>query len=155
GAFYVLLLLTACGIRFSLAERNSGKLSNTSTTREHADAGTSGHGPVSGGQLTLPPDLARTMQPSSRNHNLQALPYISQNGQWNQTTANTVTCSKIAFASARDGNYEIYEMNPDGTNPTRLTNNAFTDDFPDISPNGNKITFESNRTGSFEIWVMN
>src|SRR5262249_25299107 len=45
--------------------------------------------------------------------------------------------------------------NPDGTNPTRLTNNTFTDDFPSISPNGNKITFESNRTGSFEIWVMN
>ena len=64
-------------------------------------------------------------------------------------------CSKIAFSSDRDGNYEIYVMNPDGTNPTRLTNNTAIDDFPDISPDGSKITFESNRDGSPEIYVMN
>ena len=32
--------------------------------------------------------------------------------------------SKIAFASTRDGNYEIYVMNADGSNQTRLTNNT-------------------------------
>ena len=30
---------------------------------------------------------------------------------------------KIAFVSYRDGNSEIYMMNPDGTGQTRLTNN--------------------------------
>ena len=30
--------------------------------------------------------------------------------------------TKIAFASDRDGNYEIYTMNADGTNQTRITN---------------------------------
>ena len=34
------------------------------------------------------------------------------------------TGSKIAFTSNRDGNYEIYVMNADGTGQTRLTNNA-------------------------------
>ncbi|MDQ3754553.1 MAG: hypothetical protein M3371_07475, partial [Acidobacteriota bacterium] len=29
---------------------------------------------------------------------------------------------KIVFASERDGNYEIYVVNPDGSGPTRLTN---------------------------------
>ena len=28
--------------------------------------------------------------------------------------------TKIAFTSDRDGNFEIYVMNADGTNPTRL-----------------------------------
>ena len=31
--------------------------------------------------------------------------------------------SKIAFDTLRDGNWEIYSMNPDGSNLTRLTNN--------------------------------
>jgi VCBS repeat-containing protein len=34
---------------------------------------------------------------------------------------------KIAFASNRDGNFEIYVMNSDGTNQTRLTNNLASD----------------------------
>ena len=35
---------------------------------------------------------------------------------------------KIAFESKRDGNYEIYVMNADGTDLTRLTNSS-TDDY--------------------------
>ncbi len=36
----------------------------------------------------------------------------------------------IAFASDRDGNFEIYVMNADGTNPTRLTDNPTRDESP-------------------------
>ena len=32
--------------------------------------------------------------------------------------------SKIAFSSSRDGNYEIYVMNADGSGQTRLTINT-------------------------------
>ena len=35
--------------------------------------------------------------------------------------------SKIAFASGRDGNAEIYVMNADGTNVVRLTNDPGND----------------------------
>ena len=35
--------------------------------------------------------------------------------------------SRIAFTSARDGNFEIYVMDADGSNPTRLTNSPATD----------------------------
>ena len=149
GAFYVLLLLAVCVIRFALAERNSGKLSNGLTTQEKAGSTTSGGGKATAGQLhSLPPDLARRFEPASQNQHLQTLPYTTQN------PVGTL-CSKIAFSSDRDGNYEIYVMNPDGTNPARLTNNTASDDFPDISPDGSKITFESNRSGSSEICVMN
>src|SRR2546430_882402 len=60
-----------------------------------------------------------------------------------------------SFATARDGNDEIYVMNPDGTAPVNLTNNAGSDLTPAWSPDGSKIAFESNREGDYAVWVMN
>jgi Tol biopolymer transport system component len=62
---------------------------------------------------------------------------------------------KIAFVSSRDGNSEIYSMNVDGTNQTRLTNSTSYDSNPVWSPDGSKIAFVSDRTGNSEIFVMN
>ncbi len=61
---------------------------------------------------------------------------------------------KIAFYSHRDGNYEIYTMNSDGSNQTRLTFNDVADSGPVWSPNGRRIAFDSNRDGNEEIYVM-
>jgi hypothetical protein len=63
--------------------------------------------------------------------------------------------TKIAFCSARDGNWEIYVMNSDGSDQRRLT---YTDAFngaPRWSPDGAQIVFESDRDGNSEIYVMN
>lgn len=49
---------------------------------------------------------------------------------------------KIAFASFRDGNQEIYVMEPDGSGQTRLTNYAGVDREPAWSPDGTKLAFE-------------
>jgi dipeptidyl aminopeptidase/acylaminoacyl peptidase len=62
---------------------------------------------------------------------------------------------KIAFASNRDGNTEIYVMNADGSNQVNLTNNAGNDFNPAFSPDGSKIAFASDRDGNQEIYVMN
>ena len=43
--------------------------------------------------------------------------------------------SKIVFASNRDGNFEIYVMNADGSGQTRLTNNANSDASPSFPLN--------------------
>lgn len=61
---------------------------------------------------------------------------------------------QLAFASNRDGNYEIYVTHADGSSPARLTNNAATDAQPAWSPDGTKIAFASNRDGDFEIYIM-
>ncbi len=42
----------------------------------------------------------------------------------------------IAFQTNRDGNYEIYVTQPDGTDYTNLTNNAAQDYSPSWSPDG-------------------
>jgi TolB protein len=51
----------------------------------------------------------------------EASPALSANG-------------RIAFTSDRDGNCEIYVMNADGTQQTRLTESAAIEDYPSWSP---------------------
>jgi TolB protein len=60
---------------------------------------------------------------------------------------------KIAFVSW-EGNYEIYLMNADGSNPINLTNNPANDLQPVWSPDGQHIAFSSDRDGHLEIYVM-
>jgi len=63
---------------------------------------------------------------------------------------------RIAFVSDRDGNDEIYAMNADGTNQTRLTSNTDPDEAPSWSPDGSKIAYVSGSAyNSEEIFVMN
>jgi TolB protein len=47
--------------------------------------------------------------------------------------------------SDRDGNPEIYIMNADGSNQTRITNNPAGDSSPAWSPDGSMIAFNTNR----------
>ena len=60
----------------------------------------------------------------------------------------------ITFVSHRDGNDEIYRMNPDGGNQQRLTNSASAEGWPGMSADARQITFWSARDGNNEIYVM-
>jgi Tol biopolymer transport system component len=62
---------------------------------------------------------------------------------------------KIAFTSDRDGNTEIYSMNPNGSGQTNLTHNPARDFEPAWSPDGSKIAFTSERAGGYDVFVMN
>jgi Tol biopolymer transport system component len=62
--------------------------------------------------------------------------------------------TKIAFESRRDGNYEIYVMDADGSNQTNITNHSSFDASPAWSPDGTKIAFQSKRDGNYQIYVM-
>jgi len=61
---------------------------------------------------------------------------------------------KIAVAGARDGNFEIYVVDPDATGGARLTNDPATDTDPAWSPEGRRITFTTTRNGNDDIYLM-
>jgi len=65
---------------------------------------------------------------------------------------------RIAFETDRDGNREIYVMEPDGSNPVNRTNNPADDMQPSWSPDGTRIAFVSNRETDGEggqfVYVM-
>jgi Tol biopolymer transport system component len=82
--------------------------------------------------------------------------------------------AKIAFEGESGKsfqNFEIFTMNADGsgitqltnnndsdadgTGTTRLTNVSGLDRFPEWSPDGTHIAFDSTRDGNFEVYVMN
>ena len=64
--------------------------------------------------------------------------------------------STIAFQSTVIGcGWEIFVINPDGSDLTQLTYNTAQDGHPLISADGTKIAFKSNVDGDFEIFVVN
>lgn len=60
----------------------------------------------------------------------------------------------IVFHSDRSGNSEIYRIDADGNNETRLTFNDAYDGFPSWSPDGRKILYQSDRSGTLAIYSM-
>ena len=56
---------------------------------------------------------------------------------------------------SQPGPSEIFIANADGSNPRQLTDNQAEDWHPEVSPDGTKIAFMSDRDGNREIYVMN
>lgn len=68
--------------------------------------------------------LAQAAEPTSLRERLKTLPY------------------KIAYESYVDGNWEIFVMNPDGSNPVNLTQTPTVNEhFPQICCDGSKMCF--------------
>jgi len=62
--------------------------------------------------------------------------------------------SKIAFVSDRDGNDELYIMDYDGQNQTRLTFNKTIDYMPAWSADGRKIAYTSYSDGRAGLYII-
>lgn len=73
------------------------------------------------------------------------------------TTPEPQPCT-ITFDSNRDGNWEIYRMDPDGSDTINLTNNPEDDFNPAWSPDGSQIAFVSTRPNELSsrqaIYIM-
>ena len=63
--------------------------------------------------------------------------------------------TKVVFSSNRDGDYEIYSINVNGSNLKQLTSNSISDAIPMWSPDGERIAYSSNQSGIYEIYIMN
>ena len=68
--------------------------------------------------------------------------------------AKAPATAKIVFTSNRDGNSEIYIMNPDGSQQVNLTQHPAADFDPAWSPTGDQILFNSNRDGQWDLYLM-
>lgn len=60
----------------------------------------------------------------------------------------------LVFYSNRDGNAEIYLMDPDGGSPQVVAPDPAEDIWPDLSPDGRHVAFASTRSGNREILVV-
>jgi TolB protein len=66
-----------------------------------------------------------------------------------------VFSTRITFVSNRDGNDEIYMMDYDSANQTRITFNKVKDYMPAWSPDQRSIAFTSYRRGSTDLYIRN
>ena len=82
------------------------------------------------------------------------LAFILSGAQVSTVFARAPATAKIVFASTRDGNSEIYIMNPDGSKQVNLTRHPSRDLAPVWSPTGEHIVFNSHRGGTRDIYIM-
>jgi len=93
--------------------------------------------------------IENTMEELSPTGILLAMPEPSQTQDVGKASG------KISFRSQRDGNWEIYVMNPDGSGQTRITKNNWPDDQPRFSPDAKKIVLRSEQDGNQDIYIIN
>jgi len=62
--------------------------------------------------------------------------------------------NKILFQSNRDGRWQIYIMNADGSDQKNISNDRFNNNFVSCSAKGDLIAFVSDRDGDEEIYTM-
>jgi len=119
------------------------------------------------GLLDVPGNASRTVSAEIRDR----APVLSPDG------------SKVAVSFWQDGNWEVYTMNLDGSDRQRLTSTPLTviaeqselktefvdgkerivpgenphwnNAAPAWSPDGSQIAFMTDRTGKWELWIMN
>jgi TolB protein len=75
-------------------------------------------------------------------------------GDTDTAPAISPNTNQIAFMSRRDGNWNIYVVNKDGTGLRQLTEDLADDGLPTWSPDGKVIAFVSNRGGPWAVWAV-
>lgn len=105
---------------------------------------------------TLPVATAVSTDTDTDDSTAAATPIATQPPpqQVSLTTVEGGRETRVAFASDRDGDSEIFVINADGSGLTQLTFNSVDDDKPSWSKDGRRIAFESNLDGDYEIFVM-
>jgi len=87
---------------------------------------------------TIAPDNVATPSPTPTTRPLRSTPQ-----------------GRIAFQSDQSGSLDIYVMNADGSQISRLTTSSGVDVFPSWSPDGKQLAFTSDMDGNPDIFTMN
>lgn len=95
------------------------------------------------------PDLwAMDLDGSNLEEIVDKPPTADFNGQWSPDG------KRILFVSNRDGDYNLYVIDVDGTKLTRLTDDPSGEWSGRWSPDGSRILFISDRTGNPDLFIM-
>ena len=113
------------------------------------------------GTLVFQSDLRGPDNPEGRNH-IFALNLAT--GQVSQLTSGrnhhdqhpkwSPDGTRISFVSSRGGNFDLYVMNADGTNVTRLTDHPAADYDPIWMPDGQSMIFSSERDSRSDLYRL-
>jgi dipeptidyl aminopeptidase/acylaminoacyl peptidase len=132
-------IVAGCGGGVPLGPPESGGSGGELPTSAAGAPGTAGSSGQAGG-------TGATVNPGGAGHPVScaaALVDDAVRGRW------------IAFDSDRaDFRRQLYRMHPDGSGATRLLSDAFLDKEPSFSPDGARLAFTSNRTGSSQIFLL-
>lgn len=79
---------------------------------------------------------------------------LTNNSKADDQAAWSPDSRQIVFQTNRDGDFEIYSMQIDGSDQHRLTNSPRNDLLPNWSPDGRQIVFISERDINSEVYVM-
>ena len=63
--------------------------------------------------------------------------------------------TRIAFASNRTGNWEIWLMDWDGANQTQITNHGVISILPSWAPDNERMVYTSWLKGTSDMWIIN
>ncbi len=113
-----------------------------------------------GQAILYPPDWSKGVFQSYRDGNWEVYssqpPYrLTNHGSSDMHPRYNRGATHIVFSSNREGDYEIYVMNVDGSGLQQLTYDSTHDVNPIWSPDGSRIAFQSYRDGQSELYVMN
>jgi TolB protein len=61
---------------------------------------------------------------------------------------------RLAYSAERDGNWDIFVMNADGAEPTRLTRHPGRESNPTWSTDGTHVLYSSDRGGHEQIFAI-
>lgn len=86
---------------------------------------------------------------------LQELAQVTHHDEPDLEPTVSPDAQTVAFASLRDGDYNIYLQEAGSRAVVKKTFHPAIDTNPTISPDGTRLAFASDRTGNFDIFVMN
>ena len=61
---------------------------------------------------------------------------------------------RMVYDSRANGNPDIWIADADGHNQKQLTDDAYTERSPSVSPDGRHVVFDSAHTGTLQVWKM-
>jgi TolB protein len=89
-----------------------------------------------------------------QDQNFRSLAHLAADDIMKAYGEKPIFSSRIAFVSNRDGNEELYLMDYDGANQTRLTYNAVNDSFPAWDPAGQRLAYTSWQNNAAGVYIL-